>query len=46
MSTVIVLEDEEAEFTEFGYEKRLHVKGASEIVLETCQYYLDEDGVK
>ena len=46
MSTVIDLEDDEVEYTEFGYEKRLHVKGASEIVLDTCQHYLDEDGIK
>jgi Ca2+ transporting ATPase len=44
MSTVIdLLEDEP---TEFGYPKRLHVKGASEIVLETCTHYLAEDGTK
>ena len=46
MSTVIDLEDDEVDYTEFGYEKRLHVKGASEIVLDTCHAYLDEDGVK
>lgn len=27
-----------------GYTKRLHVKGASEIVVETCSHYLDFDG--
>jgi len=32
--------------TEHGYPVRLHVKGASEIVLETCTHYLNEDGVK
>ena len=46
MSTVIDLEDDEVDYTEFGYEKRLHVKGASEIVLDTCHSYLDEDGLK
>jgi hypothetical protein len=43
MSTIIEVNPSE---TEFGYGKRLHVKGASEIVLETCQYYLDENGQK
>lgn len=41
MSTVI-----ECEGTEFGYPKRLHVKGASEIVLATCSHYLDAGGSK
>ena len=27
-----------------GYDKRIHVKGASEIVLATCTTYLDNDG--
>lgn len=31
---------------EFGYDKRLHVKGASEIVLDSCSHYLDENGNK
>ena len=44
MSTVIHLDDSET--TEHGYQKRLHVKGASEIVLESCKYYLDRDGTK
>ena len=26
--------------------KRIHVKGASEIVLESCTHYLDSNGVK
>ena len=39
MSTVVeVLTGEK---TEHGYSKRLHVKGASEIVLGTCNFYLD-----
>jgi len=46
MSTIIDFEDEEAELTEYGYEKRLHMKGASEIILETCTHYLNEDGKK
>jgi magnesium-transporting ATPase (P-type) len=29
---------------EFGYPKRLFVKGASEMVLDTCSHYLDENG--
>lgn len=44
MSTVVELSQEEAQRTKTGYEKRVHVKGASEIVLESCQYYLDEQG--
>lgn len=46
MSTIIDLPKDEAADTEFGYPKRIHVKGASEIVLETCQFYLDENGQK
>lgn len=41
MSTVI-----ECEGTEYEYPKRLHVKGASEIVLATCSHYLDASGSK
>lgn len=44
MSTVITLDDSEP--TEHNYGKRLHVKGASEIILESCNYYLDENGEK
>lgn len=32
--------------SETGYPKRLHVKGASEIILATCKYYLDSEGNK
>lgn len=32
------------EDNEFGYSKRLFVKGASEIVLTSCSHYVDEDG--
>lgn len=39
MSTVI----EEAT-GEGGYDKRLLIKGASEIVKKCCTHYLDEDG--
>jgi P-type Ca2+ transporter type 2B len=31
---------------EFGYNKRLYVKGASEIILTSCSHYIDEDGNK
>jgi len=44
MSTVLELEDNEP--TEFGYPKRIHIKGASEIVLAVCTHYLDENGAK
>jgi P-type Ca2+ transporter type 2B len=44
MSTVLEMEDSEA--TEHNYNKRLHVKGASEIVLATCTHYLDAEGTK
>lgn len=44
MSTVIELEDDEA--SEHNYPKRIHVKGASEIVLGTCSHYLNSDGAK
>jgi hypothetical protein len=27
-----------------GYDKRLHIKGAAEIVLACCSFYLDENG--
>jgi len=40
MSTVL----EKIEDNDKGYDKRLHVKGASEIVLATCTHYLDNDG--
>jgi magnesium-transporting ATPase (P-type) len=46
MSTIIELPEDEAANTKFGFNKRLHVKGASEIVLETCTTYLDENGEK
>jgi hypothetical protein len=40
--TALELEDED--ITEHDYQKRLHIKGASEIILETCSHYLDEYG--
>lgn len=30
--------------TEYGYPKRVHVKGASEMVLATCSHYIDVNG--
>lgn len=42
MGTVLT----EIEDNEFRYDKRLHVKGAAEIVLATCSHYLDKDGVR
>jgi Ca2+-transporting ATPase len=44
MSTVLDLPDGES--SEHGYAKRLHVKGASEIILKTCSHYLNADGQK
>jgi len=44
MSTVCELE--EGDETENNYPKRLHIKGASEIILGTCTHYLDKDGNK
>lgn len=44
MSTVLQLD--KSEETEHSYPKRLHVKGASEIILESCNYYLDSNGEK
>lgn len=44
MSTVIELEEDEAGDEEFGVVERMHTKGASEIVLRTCDSYLDIDG--
>ena len=37
MSTII----ENVGLTEHGYDKRIHLKGASEIVLASCNYYLN-----
>lgn len=44
MSTILELKDSDK--NENGYPRRLHVKGASEIVLETCTHYLDTQGQK
>ena len=37
MSTLM----EKCGHTEYGYDKRIHIKGASEIVLGACTYYLN-----
>lgn len=44
MSTILELEEDEK--TEHNYAKRIHIKGASEIVLATCTHYLDSSGNK
>lgn len=46
MATVVELPENEVSQTQFGYGRRVHVKGASEIVLESCTTYLDEEGNK
>jgi len=40
MSTII----ENVEDAMPGYNKRLHVKGASEIVKNCCSHYIDKEG--
>ena len=42
MSTVIELDGDEE--TEHGYARRLHTKGAAEIILQTCTHYIDSMG--
>lgn len=42
MSTVLT----EIDDNEYRYDKRLHVKGAAEIVLNCCSHYLDKDGTR
>jgi magnesium-transporting ATPase (P-type) len=32
--------------TEHGYDRRVHMKGAAEIVLDECKFYLDDQGQK
>jgi magnesium-transporting ATPase (P-type) len=32
--------------TEHGYDRRIHLKGAAEIVLAACSFYLNQDGEK
>jgi len=42
MSTILAnIEDSET-----GYPKRIHLKGAAEIVLKSCKYYIDASGHK
>lgn len=42
MSTIL----EKVGQTEHGYDKRIHIKGAAEIVLASCSHYLNQDGEK
>jgi magnesium-transporting ATPase (P-type) len=44
MSTILELHNDEK--TEHDHPRRIHCKGASEIVLSTCSHYLNADGVK
>lgn len=44
MSTILELSKNEE--SEHGYPKRVHIKGASEIILSTCSHYLDLNGTK
>jgi hypothetical protein len=37
MSTIV----EKIGLSEYGYDKRIHIKGAAEIVLASCKYYLN-----
>lgn len=46
MSTVLEFDADDEEQLEHGYAKRLHTKGASEQILETCTHYLNDEGVK
>ena len=41
MSTILTQIDDNTH----GYDKRLHVKGAAEIVLASCSHYINEEGV-
>ena len=42
MSTII----EHIGSSEHNYDKRIHLKGAAEIVLESCTHYLNQNGEK
>ncbi len=42
MSTIL----ENITDSEYGYDKRLHIKGAAEMVLNSCTHYLNQDGHK
>jgi len=48
MSTVLEFDadGDDQEHFEHGYPKRIHTKGASEIVLQTCTHYLNDQGKK
>ena len=41
MSTIV---NNLSEKSEHNYNKRIHMKGASEIILESCTHYIDNDG--
>jgi Ca2+-transporting ATPase len=41
MSTVIVKATGEAG----TYDRRIHIKGASEIVMDACSHYINADGI-
>lgn len=40
MSTIL----ENIEDNKHSYDKRIHMKGAPEIILNACSHYLDSDG--
>lgn len=42
MSTII----QKCGETQHGYDRRIHMKGAAEQVLENCTYYLNQNGEK
>lgn len=42
MSTII----QNCGLTEHGYDRRVHKKGAAEIILTCCSYYINQDGEK
>jgi len=44
MSTILNLKA--GDVTEHAHPRRIHVKGASEIILDTCTHYLDVNGKK
>ena len=44
MSTILELEEDDP--SEHDYPFRIHIKGASEIILGTCTHYMDEQGNK
>jgi hypothetical protein len=40
MSTIM----ENCTDTKYGYDKRLHIKGAAEIIINSCSHYINEYG--